>query len=170
MPRSDTVGTSRIFDAQHRRRFQRNWGAPAMLACRTPFLHPRFLRCLARPALERMRECARLLIAQKPCDRGYGKVPLLQIAFCEIVTQLIWNCGEAQSLGRQPTGERSVAHAELTSKLVRPCLAVRQERDDCILYTPSQGRLSCFSLRPSPSANSEAPPILVPHCYPGIEH
>src|SRR5215475_9738522 len=94
-------------------------------------------------------ECARLLIAQKPCDRGYGKVPFFQIAFCEIMTQFIQNCGEAQSLGRQSTGERSVAHAELTSKLSRPCLAVRQERDDCILHIPPQGHLSCFPLEPS---------------------
>jgi len=78
-------------------------------------LHPRVLGCLSSPSLKGVGEGAGFLISRQPRDCGYRQVGFHQIVPGKIEFHFfVKDNSKAQSLRGQMTGERPLAHTELS--------------------------------------------------------
>ena len=84
----------------------------------------------AGPTLERMGEGADVLIPEKPCDLRNRQIMLAEIGLGHFSPVLVQYRRECQTVGRQLTGKRAVAHAKLSGYLRSGRPAVRQAGRD----------------------------------------
>jgi len=70
------------------------------------------LRGPAGPAFERVVECARFPVAQKPCDFSDWQAPLSEVALGKVKSQLVQHSAECHPFSREAALERSWANSK----------------------------------------------------------
>ena len=99
-------------------------------------------RRLACPALVGVCEGARFLKTQEPRDVSDRKASVTQIALSKIGPHFIEHLGKGNAFRRKPPRQCPRTDAQVLSDLADARLAVRQERQDRVLYGGPDGVLA----------------------------
>jgi hypothetical protein len=93
-----------------------------------------------------MRECAQLIKPKQPRDLGYMQLAIIEVADCQIASQLLKYFGEVQPFVRKFSCKRPSAHSQTASNVFRGHLSVWKQRGDCVLNSRAQLAHISFSI------------------------